>query len=673
VSSAESEVARPFPRTRHVAGFVAAALLLGASFRIWLLHERSADVDELTNGELLRLLWIGLRLDLMIAAFLAAPLVVSALAVPTRRLRALGIGAGVWSAAALVALALGEVAGVHFFRYYGFRPNYLVIEHGGDAEVLASVAKAYPLVAVALVGVGAGVAAWLVSRLVSRALARFAPGPPAGVARRWILPVLCVPLVAAAARGGFDHRPLNPSAASFSSNRVANEIAGNGVLNVAFAVKDMAGTDPLKLADVQPAAPKPAEAVARAKTLLGRRGRFAGDSENPLARVVESPARDKPLNVVVIVMESFTARLVGHLGGELSLAPELDRLAAEGVVFANCYATGERTVQGLEAVLSSFPPLPGVSVVRRPEAARGFATLASVLASQRGYDTFFLYGGQGIFDHMLSFFRGNGYRAFLEEKDFASPKFKGSWGASDEDVFARAIVECRARAQARTPFLCSVMTVSLHSPWEYPKGRITELPADVAVPAGFVREELNNFLYADWAIGEFMREARKEPWFDDTVFVFVGDHGVHLRGRDLVPSEEYRVAALLYAPRHVAPRRVERVTSQIDLAPTVLGVLGGSWRTPFFGDDVLADPDAEGFAVLVYKKRWYGVRRGPRLTTIAEAGARSAFDVQPGVSLAPTPLTAVDDAAADDALAILQAAETLLRSGRYTADPATPR
>jgi len=257
------------------------------------------------------------------------------------------------------------------------------------------------------------------------------------------------------------------------------------------------------------------------------------------------------------------------------------------------------------------------------------------------------------------------------EKDFESPKFRGSWGASDEDVLARAIVECRARALAGRPFLCSVMTVSLHSPWEYPDGRIEKLPRDVKVPAGFEYEELNNFLYADWAVGEFVREARKEPWFDDTVFVFVGDHGVHLRGRGLVPSEEYRVASLVLAPKHLAARRVERVTSQIDLAPTVLGVLGGAWRSPFFGDDVLADPDGEGFAVLVYKKRWYGVRRGKRLTTMTENGARASFDVVPGVSLAPSPTTAADDAAADDALAILQCAETLLRTRRYSSAPSS--
>jgi phosphoglycerol transferase MdoB-like AlkP superfamily enzyme len=371
--------------------------------------------------------------------------------------------------------------------------------------------------------------------------------------------------------------------------------------------------------------------------------------------------------VVVVVMESFTARLVGHLGGELPLTPELDRLAPEGVVLANCYATGERTVQGLEAVLSSFPPLPGVSAVRRPEATHGFATLASVLGEQRGYDSFFLYGGQGVFDHMVGFFRGNGYRAFVEERDFADPAFKGSWGASDEDVFGRAILECRARWEARKPFLCTVLTVSLHSPWQYPKGRITPVATDTRVPAGFEYEELNNFLYADWAVGKFVREARGEPWFEDTVFAFVGDHGVHLRGRTVVPSEEYRVAALLFAPKHLPPQRIERVTSQLDVAPTLLGILGGAWRTPFFGEDALRPAGESGFAPMVYGKRRYAVRHGERLTVLSGADAL-AFDVEPGGSILSAAVTDADRDAAADTRALLQLAETFLRGRRYATD-----
>ena len=130
------------------------------------------------------------------------------------------------------------------------------------------------------------------------------------------------------------------------------------------------------------------------------------------------------------------------------------------------------------------------------------------------------------------------------------------------------------------------------------------------VPRGFERAELENFLYADFAVGEFIREARRLPYFRDTLFVFVGDHGVHLQGHEIVPSEEYRVPALFLAPGRLAPGRIDTVTSQLDLAPTILGLVGGSFRSPFFGRDVRSGDEPEGFAPLIYKKSVYGVRRG---------------------------------------------------------------
>ena len=156
-----------------------------------------------------------------------------------------------------------------------------------------------------------------------------------------------------------------------------------------------------------------------------------------MRRITNAARTPTPLNVVLVVMESFTGRLTGCLGGVPALSPELDKLAEEGLLLERCYATGERTIQGLEAAVCSFPPLPGEGVVKRPQARQNFFTLASVLR-ERGYATSFLYGGQGIFDHMLAFFLGNGFDRFIEEKDFSAPHYKSPWGVSDEDFFERA-------------------------------------------------------------------------------------------------------------------------------------------------------------------------------------------------------------------------------------------
>ena len=408
------------------------------------------------------------------------------------------------------------------------------------------------------------------------------------------------------------------------------------------------------------------EALARARAQLApRAGSWLPDAPSPLARRVEAPAREKPLHVVLVVMESFTGRLVGALGGSPALTPELDRLASQGVLFENCIATGERTVQGLEAIVSSFPSLPGVSSIRRPQALQGFDTLATTLRA-RGYDTLFLYGGQGIFDDMRGFFVRNGFDVFLEERDFPDPVFRGAWGASDEDVFRRALREIEQRAAAGRPTLAVILTVSLHAPWEFPDGRVPPLPPDTPVPPGFERAELQNFRYADWALGELVREAREKPFFDDTVFVFVGDHGVHLRGRELVPIDENRVPVVFFAPRTLAPRRIARVTSQLDVAPTLMGILGGAYSTTGFGQDVLAQPDAEGFAPMVYDRKRIALLRGPRLGIFLESGEELAFRRGPdGEGFLAEPLTPERKQEHRDGVALLQMAEALLLSGRF--------
>jgi arylsulfatase A-like enzyme len=189
------------------------------------------------------------------------------------------------------------------------------------------------------------------------------------------------------------------------------------------------------------------------------------------------------------------------------------------------------------------------------------------------------------------------------------------------------------------------------------------------VPPGFERAELENFRYADWALGELVREARGRPFFDDTVFVFVADHGVHLRGRELVPVDEYRVPALFLAPRVLSSRRVERVTSQLDVAPTLLGILGGGHPTTAFGEDVLAQPDGDGFAPMVYDRKRIALLRGPRLGIFLENGEELAFQRGAnGAGLQPAPLTAQRREEHRDGIALLQTAEMLLLEKRFRSE-----
>ena len=652
-------------RTAWCFGLAALCLAIPGLARAGLALARHADLAGLPPLQILDLFVTGARLDGVIAGSLVLPVALLLLLLPERwlagGLRALRIHA----ALVFAALGFAEIAGFWFFRYYDVRPNHLVVEHAADPEVVSTLIAGYPVGWIlALSLTVAALATWTLWRLAggkrapaSRAVAL---ADRAG-ALAWLL------LAGLAMRGTLDHRPLNPTFAARTSNRVANEIAGSGVLNVATELLQRGAQLYQPLASVVPALPAD-EALARARAQLADGARFIEGAASPIARLVTAPARERPLHVVLVVMESFTASLVGTLGGEPALTPEFDRLAEGGVLFENCYATGERTVQGLEAIVASFPSLPGVSVVRRPQARSGFETLATPLRA-RGYGTLFLYGGQGIFDDMRGFFVGNGFDAFLEERDFERVSFRGAWGVSDEDVFRRALAEIGARAAAGRPVFATILTVSLHSPWQYPAGRFEPLPADTPVPPGFERKELENFRYADWALGALVREARDTPFFDDTLFVFVGDHGVHLRGRELVPIDENRVACLFYAPAQLAPRRIARVTSQLDIAPTLMGILGGDYASTFFGEDVLRDPQGEGFAPMVYNRKRIGLLRGPRLGVFLENREELAFERTPAGGFAPVPLGAREREEHRDGAARLQLAETLLLDGRYRSAP----
>ena len=650
---------------------IAAALvatLIFTGFRLWLYFEHRAELDGLTLRERLRILWVGFRLDGVVVSRACVPALLLEPVLTEMDLMDL------LESEPLLLAYLGpvfflsffaEIAGLYFFRYYNCRPNYLVFEHGADREVIKTVMKAYPVVRIlSLSLIGTAVSLFLVSTLRSTALLTFdAPSLwywDIAIALTWLL------IVVFATRGTLDHRPLNPSFASVSNNRIANEIALSGIFNLLYEWSHRLKNEFAPLKTVMPT-PAGDVAVSRLRARLAGQGALTDDSPNPLVRLIRGRAVSEPLNVVLVVMESFTGRLTGCLGGRPALSPELDRLAAEGVLLERCYATGERTIQALEAAVSSFPPLPGAGVVKRPQARRGFATLAGVL-KERDYATLFLYGGQGIFDQMRAFFLANGYDRFIEEKDFVDPAFRSTWGVSDEDLFCRADQEFRRLDAEGRPFCATLLTVSLHSPWEYPPGCIQPLPAGSEVPPGFELEELNNFLYADYAVGQFIRAARGAAYFDKTLFVFVGDHGVHLRGADLVPIDDYRVPALFFRPAHLPPQRISHVTSQIDLPPTIMGILGGDYRSPFFGNDVMRGPGDDPFAVAIYNKRRYGVVADRELIVFADKGERLGYqrDGADG-GWRQALFAAAQSRRAENAAAMLRVAEDLLIGGRYTA------
>jgi phosphoglycerol transferase MdoB-like AlkP superfamily enzyme len=283
-------------------------------------------------------------------------------------------------------------------------------------------------------------------------------------------------------------------------------------------------------------------------------------------------------NVVLITVESLSEEFMKHYGNQSKITPFLDQLAEESLFFTNLYATGNRTVRGLEAITLCVPPTPGESVIKRKDNKNKFTT-GSIFQS-KGYTTKFLYGGDAYFDNMQDFFGGNGYD--IVDKSSLKPNeisFSNIWGVCDEDMAKKAIQVMNDEAKTGKPFFNHWMTVSNHRPFTYPEGKVSI--------AGTAKSREGGVMYTDYALKQFFDMAKKQAWFKNTVFVIVADHCASSSGKTELPMDKYRIPAFIYAPGFIQPQKYTKTVSQIDIMPTVLGILNFNYTSKFFGQNVL--------------------------------------------------------------------------------------
>jgi phosphoglycerol transferase MdoB-like AlkP superfamily enzyme len=587
---------------------------------------------------------IGVRLDLMaLAPAMFAP-TAAVLAWPDRGRAVLARLVAGYLAAVAAAMTFFEASTPPFLRQYDSRPNQIFLEYlRWPREIVPTVwseergAVVVGLAAVVL----AAVLAWRTTRqLVLRAT--WWPGP----ARLAALPVAALVLVAAA-RSGLGHRAANISAAAFTDDHLVNELALDSTYALAYAAEHLRHeTGPDALYGSLPRA----EAIARVRrqTLLPDAA-FPRDDLPLLHRQASGSPRMRPLNLVILLEESLGAEYVGSLGG-LPLTPELDALAAGGISFTNLYATGTRTARGIEATMTGFLPTPGDAVLKRGLAQSGFFTMARLLR-RHGYATDFVYGGESNFDNMRGFLLNNGVGRVLDETAFDASAFRTTWGVSDEDLVRKA--NATFVAHGDRPFFALVLSTSNHPPYEYPVGRI--------VAAGARANSAHNAIrYADWSIGEFFRLARREAYFERTVFVVVADHDTRVYGADLVPLDKFHIPAVMVGPG-LASRRVDGVASQVDLLPTALDAIGLDAEHPMPGRDLLAVPDGvPGRAVMQYDLA-NAYRVGDHVVIHQPDRPAEQFTYRNG-RLVPEP---TEPELVRDALAHLQVAGLLYAERRY--------
>ena len=502
-----------------------------------------------------------------------------------------------WLVMALLVIIAMELMTPAFVAQYDSRPNHLFIEYlSYPKEVFSTLWSAFRgWLLLAVVGI-------TLSLLVFIKLAQYA-ATTAHIKRRF--PALLVwPVVVLLAIGGirstFDHRPANPALFAITADPMVNSLLLSSTYSVLFAlynVRHEAEASRIygSLTDQQ------LSSFVQQLPYL-QQSQFVDPNLPTLHWQPASRARKKPLNIVIILEESL-----GYGFVERGLTPQLAALREQGWWFEQLYATGTRSVRGIEAVVAGFPPSPARSTVKLSGSQQGFFTIAEALKIQ-GYFTEFIYGGEAHFDNMRSFFSGNGVQSIIDQNSFEQPNFVSSWGVSDEDLFAMAHQRLSTLHLSNQPFFSLIFSSSNHEPFELPEGKLDNL----TLP----RQSVDNAVrYADFALGQFLQQAKQSDYWQNTLFLIVADHDNRVYGEQLVPIDKFHIPAVIVGA-DLEARSLAEVSSQIDLLPTLLSLAGVSANIPAIGQDLSAENALSANRALLQFNQTFALLEGNQVTLL---------------------------------------------------------
>ena len=510
----------------------------------------------------------GLRIDIVALCYLfGVPALFSVLFHPSRLWTKI---LRVWLTAGSVFILFMEIATPAFIETYDFRPNRLFIEYLIYPKEVFNMLMEGHFNAVLFSLLSTVIAALIYWKLSAWAVKNLRT-------MSWkVRPFIALLVIAVAfigARSSFQHRGINPAMVAFSSDALVNSLVLNSGYSVLYAAQQFKDEE------------KSSEMYGKMdhdemlRILKESRGRPQSDyisDKFPTLTKNRATYQGKPKNIVILLQESLGAQFIGTLGGK-PLSPNIDKLAEEGWLFENLYATGTRSVRGIEAVTAGFTPTPARAVVKLNNAQRNFFTIAELLSKQ-GYDTSFIYGGEKHFDNMASFFYGNGFQTIIDQQDYQNPKFTATWGVSDEDLFDKANETFSKLHDEGKPFFSLVFSSSNHDPFEFPDGKIELYEQPKAT-------RNNSAKYADYAVGHFFELAKKSNYWNDTIFLVIADHDSRVAGASLMPIKHFHIPALILGGG-IEPRRDNRLVSQIDMPTTLLSLAGVSGNYPMMGFDL---------------------------------------------------------------------------------------
>ncbi len=393
--------------------------------------------------------------------------------------------------------------------------------------------------------------------------------------------------------------PLRWGDAFHSTYLFANHLALNGTYTFIKALQNESNT--VKGKTWLKSLPKQEALDITRQMLLTDRDTLLKPNTNKVLRLHQpktSAVHSKIKNIVVILMESFTSKYIGAFGNNDNITPEFDKLTKDGLLFENFFSNGTHTHQGMLATFSCFPNLPGFEyLMQQPQGGHAFSGLPVLLKKEKFNDVY-IYNGDFSWDNQKGFFRNQGLTHFVGRHDYINPKFQDpTWGVSDEDMFSRAVEELD-KIDSEQPFFAMIQTLSNHTPYALPK----ELPFDPISDLGEHSDHLTAMKYSDWALGQFFKSIKNKSFYNETLFVILGDHGFGVTPQisdiDLL---RFHVPLLLIAPGITQEygERISTVATQVDVVPTSMGLLGKPFTHQCWGRDILAlDKTDKGFGII---------------------------------------------------------------------------
>ena len=581
------------------AASIALWLLLLTALRGLLLAYNYEMVASSSNADLLEAFSNGIRFDLRLIVYVSVPLVLGILIPWLMNQRRLLVAWLTISAAISILLGIIEL---DFYREFHQRLNSLVFQYLNEdpATVLSMLWHGFPVITL--------LSSWLAGTLVMYFLFSWAERKTRiyrsvhtgySYLTQGITFSLCLVICVIAARGTLRQGPpLRWGDAYTTHSMFANHLGLNPVLSLYHAAKS---TFSEHRDNIWQATLPTEQARDISRALLLTEHDQLIDADSAAVRRIYSPVADTQLNVrnaVVILLESFAGRYVGALGSSDQITPEFDKLSQEGLLFTRFFANGTHTHQGMFASMACFPNLPAFEyLMQTPEGGNQFSGLPQLL-SARDFQDAYVYNGDFAWDNQQGFFSNQGMTHFVGRNEYVNPVVADpTWGVSDQDMFDRSIIELN-KLKDDKPFYALLQSLSNHTPYALPD----VLPIEPVTGHGSLDLHLTAMRYSDWALGEFFKKAKQQSWYNDTLFVVLGDHGFGAP-EQMTEMDLYRfhVPMLLIAPgvQEKWGTSNSTVGSQVDMVPTIMGRLGEDVQHQCWGRDLLTVPeDDQGFAII---------------------------------------------------------------------------